>query len=199
MNLTDLPLLDEEDRARANHYAMIAGLFRAPADASLLALIDRIAAGFATSTAPLAQAWGTLAQAAAEVDPDAVREEYERVFIGVGRPEVFLYGSYYLAGFLMEEPLAQLRDDLARLGLARRMGVGEPEDHVAAVAEAMRHLIESGAGIAAQRAFYARHLEPWGARLADALQAAPDAAFYAPAGGLCRTFFDIESAAFAMP
>jgi TorA maturation chaperone TorD len=117
--------------------------------------------------------------------------------IGTGRPEIFLYGSYYLAGFLMEEPLADLRDDLAALGLARHLGVGEPEDHIAALAEVMRHLIVGGAALGRQHAFYARHLEPWVARLADVLEAAP-AVFYPGAGRFARAFFDIESAAFAM-
>lgn len=198
MNFADLPTLDEEDRARADHYALIARLFRAPPDTSLLAMIERIAAGFATSTGPLADAWTALAQAA-QRDAESIGEEYDRLFIGVGRPQVFLYGSYYQAGFLMEEPLAVLRDDLAALGLARRAGVGESEDHLAGLAEAMRHLIAGGAPIARQRDFYCRHLEPWVARLADALEAAPEANFYAPAGRLCRAYFAIESAAFAMP
>ncbi len=198
MNLADLPALNDEDRARADHYAMIARLFRAPPDAALLAMIRRIAADFATSTGPLAEAWAALAQAA-QRDAEAIGEEYDRLFIGVGRPQVFLYGSYYQAGFLMEEPLAVLRDDLAALGLARRAGVGESEDHVAGLAEAMRHLIAGGAPIARQRDFYRRHLEPWVGRLADALEAAPGADFYAPAGRLCRAFCAIESAAFDMP
>lgn len=199
MNLAELPALSDEDRARADHYAMIARLFRAPPDASLLTMIERTAAGFAASAGPLAQAWTTLAQAASQFDAPSIRAEYDRLFIGVGRPEVFLYGSYYQAGFLMEEPLAVLRDDLAALGLARRAGVGESEDHLAALAEAMRHLIAGGAGVDRQRDFYRRHLEPWVERLADVLEAAPGAGFYGPAASLCRAFFAIESAAFAMP
>ena len=35
--------------------------------------------------------------------------EYDALFQGVGKPEVFLYGSYYLSG-LNERPLAMLRD-----------------------------------------------------------------------------------------
>ena len=52
-------------------------------------------------------------------------------------------GSWYLTGFLQEEPLAELRDDLAELGLGRA-GVTETEDHIAALAEVMRHLVLTG-------------------------------------------------------
>jgi TorA maturation chaperone TorD len=63
---------------------------------------------------------------------EAVEEEYTRLFLTIGRPEVMLFGSFYIAGFLMEEPVVELRDDLAELGLGRRMGIMESEDHIAA-------------------------------------------------------------------
>ncbi|KON81623.1 molecular chaperone TorD family protein [Azoarcus sp. PA01] len=200
------PPASAEDAARAEHYALLARLFFAAPDAPLLAAL--VAAGdvfgggnlpFARS--PFAAAWAELADAARRTDARSVHDEYEALFQGIGRPDVMLYGSFYLAGFLMEEPLADLRDDLAELGLARRGGVTETEDHVAALAEVMRHLVVSGAdaaGLARQRAFFVRHLQPWYARLADALAASPRASFYARVGALARAFFDIEREAFAM-
>jgi len=191
----------DEDRARAEHYALIARLFVGAPDAALLAALADAGRVLGTGEAPFARAWAALAQAARGTDAGAVNAEYEALFHGIGRPEVMLYGSFYLAGFLMEEPLADLRDDLAALGLARRGGVAETEDHVAALAEVMRHLVSVGpdaAGVARQRAFFARHLQPWYGRLADALAAAPRADFYVRVGDLARAFFDIESEAFAM-
>lgn len=209
---TSLPA-SAEDAARAEHYALLARLFFAAPDAPLLAAL--VAAGdvfgVGDSPSPLAHsplvpspfgiAWAELADAARRTDARSVHDEYEALFHGIGRPEVMLYGSFYLAGFLMEEPLADLRDDLAELGLARRGGVTETEDHVAALAEVMRHLVVTGpdaAGLARQRAFFVRHLQPWYARLADALAASPQASFYARVGALARAFFDVESEAFAM-
>jgi TorA maturation chaperone TorD len=58
----------------------------------------------------------------------AIAREYDRLFGGVGKPEVFLYGSHYLSGFLNEKPLARLRTDLAALGLARDEAMPETED-----------------------------------------------------------------------
>ncbi len=203
-----------EDAARAEHYALLARLFFAAPDAPLLAALAALAAAgdvfgggnlpFAHSPfarSPFGVAWAELADAARRTDARNVCDEYEALFHGIGRPEVMLYGSFYLAGFLMEEPLADLRDDLAELGLARRGGVTQTEDHVAALAEVMRHLVVTGAdaaGLARQRAFFARHLQPWYARLADALAASPQASFYARVGALARAFFDVESEAFAM-
>ena len=38
-----------------------------------------------------------------------IAQEYDRLFGGVGKPEVYLYASHYLSGFLNEKPLARLR------------------------------------------------------------------------------------------
>jgi len=110
-------------------------------------------------------------------------------------------GSWYLTGFLQEEPLAELRDDLAALGLGRRPGVTETEDHIAALAEVMRHLVLTGpdeAGLERQRQFFSRHIAPWYAQFAGALAAAPGADFYAKVGDLLAAFMDIEREAFDM-
>jgi TorA maturation chaperone TorD len=77
--------------------------------------------------------WQALVAAMRATTPAAAAEEYDALFGGVGKPEVFLYGSYYLSGFLNEKPLAALRDDLAALGLARDEQRGETEDHIAAL------------------------------------------------------------------
>ena len=199
--LASEPTWSDEDRARADHYALLARLFFSPPDSALLAGLVQTAKLLGNGESPFAQAWAVLGETAAKSDAAAVNAEYETLFYGIGRPEVMLYGSYYLAGFLMEEPLAHLRDDLANLGLARRGGVAETEDHIAALAEVMRHLVLTGpdeAGLARQRHFFGRHLQPWYPRLADALLSAPHAAFYARVAVLMKVFFDIESEAFAM-
>lgn len=193
------PDWSEEDRARADHYALLAQLFYAPPDALLLAALATTGKSLAHGAGPLAAAWTALAESAAQADPEAVQEEYERLFVAIGKPEVTLCGSYYQTGFLHEEPLADLRDDLARLGLGRRAGIGETEDHIAALTEVMRHLVVTGpdaAGLARQHEFFARHLQPWYGALCDAL-AVQQEGFYARVGALTRAFLDIESEAFS--
>ena len=85
--------------------------------------------------------------------------EYDALFGGIGKPEVYLFGSHYLSGFLNDKPLAQLRNDLARLGLARDEAMPETEDHIACLCEVMRYLIAGDdvavANLTQQQAFFA--------------------------------------------
>ena len=134
--------VEPQDRARADVYALIARLFYAAPDGALLDAISGSGdLDAAVAGAALPEAWGTLRRAAAEVSAEEASLEYDDTFIGVGKPEVMLFGSYYLSGFLHEKPLVRVRSDLAALGFARRAGVGEPEDHIAALADVMRQLI----------------------------------------------------------
>lgn len=191
--------LSEEDEARADFYALLARLFGAPPDAALLAALAQAGALHTEGTRDmLAAAWKSLVDAAANTDADREREAYDRLFIGVGRPEVMLYGSWYQAGFMMERPLALLREDLAALELSRVTGVCEPEDHFSALAEVMRHLVLECAPDSARRQqrFFTRHIGPWYEKLADALDRAPEAGLYEAAGRFARAFLDIETASF---
>ena len=149
----------------------------------------------------LGRAWLALGDAARSIDADQVEDEYTRLFLTIGRPEVMLFGSYYMAGFLMEGPVVELRADLAELGLGRRLGVTESEDHVAALSDVMRHLIVTGpddAGLARQQLFFNRHLAPWFEAMCDALERAPEARFYPRTTALVRAFFEIERLSFDM-
>jgi TorA maturation chaperone TorD len=193
-----------EEAARADLYGALATLFSKPPSQHLL---DSVAAGGAAAGAGegntvLQLAWADLVDACNNALQEAVREEYEHLFIGVGKPEVMLYGSYYLSGFLMEKPLAVLRTDLRALGIERAQAVVESEDHIGTLCEVMRYLIASDdiaqASLATQKTFFADHLQPWVVRACDAVDAHPDANFYRPVARLARTFFDIEMQAFDM-
>lgn len=139
------PAAEDQDLARADTYAILARLFQAPPDAAFLEALA--AAGqlcdvsAEAAQGDLPKAWAALTHATAKATPESAGREYEALFVAVGRPQVVLYASWYLTGFMMEKPLALLRDDLAALGLARRAEVLEPEDHFAALMEVMRHLI----------------------------------------------------------
>ena len=195
------PTWSDEDRARAEHYALIARLFHAAPDAALLAALAQAGQTLGGDQGDLPRAWAALGAAARAMPLAAVADEFDALFVSVGKPEVMCNGSWYLTGFLQEEPLADLRDDLAELGLGRRPGVTETEDHVAALAEVMRHLVLTGpdeVGLARQRQFFSRHIAPWYAQFAGALAAAPGADFYAKVGSLLAAFMDIERQAFDM-
>ena len=140
--------------------------------------------------------------AARASSPDAVAEEYSTLFGGVGKPEVYLFASHYLSGFLNDKALARLRSDLAELGLARDEAMPETEDHVAYLCEVMRYLIAGDdvavSNLTRQREFFANHLQPWVNDLCDAIDAHPKANFYRTLSGFARAFASVEAQAFDM-
>ncbi len=194
--------LDPEDAARAEVYALLGSLFYQPASKELL---NRIATGSGLcndgADTEFCLAWRALQQAAAQAEAEAVKEEFDTAFIGTGRQPVMLYGSFYLAGFLHEKPLAYLREDLTKMGVSRRGDRHESEDHVSALCDVMRFLIAGDAdtppaALELQREFFRRHIEPWYAGLATAIINANPTDFYKHVAHLMREFFAVENAAF---
>lgn len=187
MNAPATVMLDDADLARADAYAVLAHLFFAPPQASVLEALrsaQRDSGGDEVSAA-----WNALC--AAVSDAQAIADEYAALFISVGKPEVSLYASWYLTGFLMEKPLALLRDDLQRLGLARQEPRSDPEDHMAGELEVMRHLIMRG-DAAWQQCFFQQHLQPWYGDFCAALMAAESSVFYRAVARFMQTFLDME-------
>jgi len=188
-----------EDMARADLYGLLANLFYAPPSGDLLAVLR--SAG-AEGEGVLGQAWQGLIQAARNADAEALREEYDDLFIGTGKPEILLYGSYYLSGFLMEKPLAVLRSDLQELGLERAEHMSETEDHIASLCEVMRYLIASDdvlvANLVQQKQFFAAHMAGWVIQMCDAIIAHPRASFYVQLAQLAKIFFEVEMQAMEM-
>jgi TorA maturation chaperone TorD len=140
--------------------------------------------------------------AARELTDDAVKREYDALFGGVGKPEVYLFGSHYLSGFLNEKPLAKLRDTLASLGLARDETMPETEDHIAYLSEVMRYLIAGDdvtvANLTRQSEFFSVHVQPWVMPMCDAISQHPKAKFYAALSGFTRAFMSVEIQGFDM-
>jgi TorA maturation chaperone TorD len=194
-----LPLtaLLDEDQLRGNVYALLGNLLAAAPNDDLLEVLRGISPQ-PEDDSLLAASWQMLAVAADRASPEQVRQEYDALFIGLGRGEVVPYGSWYLTGFLMEQPLAQLRGDLRDLGIERQPGVCEPEDHAAALCDTMALLITGDAPVPLERqyGFFARHLEPWLPRFFRDLQQATSARFYRAVGQLGEQFIGVESQAF---
>lgn len=194
--------LPQEEQARANIYGLLARLLLAPPDDALLdslAGADSIVS--ADSEQPLDRAWDQLSLTARLIPFDAVRDEFNELFISTSVPRVSPYGSLYMAGFLHEKPLAALRTDLARLGLARRSGAFETEDHLGALCETMRRMIMGGEGaprqpVERQHEFFEMHIAPWAAACLEHLRHAEGGRFYPRVADLAAAFFDIEREAF---
>lgn len=189
-----------EEQARANVYRLLGALLARPPDADLLAALCQLDVD-AAGDAPMKPAWAVLQQAAAQASAGGAADEYQDLFIGIGRGELAPYGSWYLTGFLMEKPLAELRADLRRLGFERQHTVPEPEDHAAALCETMGMMAASGGEVsyAQQREFFHKHMAPWLGRFFADLAAAKSARFYRAVGVLGGQFLDVERVYFTMP
>lgn len=198
MPMQSAPTLPPEEAARANFYGLLARLFYAPPDAPLLEAIagaDEIDA----ETGGIALAWRDLARAAASADPETVREEYEEVFVGTGKAPVTLYTSAYTIRYSSEAPLAELRGELATLGLARRHEAAEPEDHIAALCDTMRHLIAGQqADLAQQKGFFDRWIRRALEPLCNAITNNERTVFYRAVARFAKTFLEVEHSAFEM-
>ena len=193
---------DSEEIARAELYGLLARLWIAPPDDELLTQF-RVAVTQAPQPGGYLEApWQSLVAAMRATTATAAADEYDALFGGVGKPEVLLYASFYLTGFLNEKPLADLRTDLSALGLARDESRGETEDHVAYLLEVMRYLIAgddvSVCNLEQQRRFFRTHLQPWVDRLADAVQAQPRAVLWREVAAFTSAFVEVETQGFDM-
>lgn len=192
----------DEETARAEVYGLLAALYYAPPAAELLAQLRVAVTEAPAAGAFLEESWRQVVTAARERSDAQIAGEYDELFGGVGKPEVMLFGSHYLSGFLNEKPLAKLRSDLAELGLARDEAMPETEDHVAYVCEVMRYLIAGDdvevANLTRQRAFFVDHVQPWVPQLCEVLSAHPKARFYAALAGFTNAFIGVEAQGFDM-
>jgi TorA maturation chaperone TorD len=192
----------DEETARAEIYGLLAQLFYAPPAPELLSALRVAVTDAPAQGAFLEEPWRQVVGLARELDDAAIGAEYEALFGGVGKPDVYLYGSHYLSGYLNEKPLARLRDTLAQLGLARDEAMGDTEDHVAYVCEVMRYLIAGDdvavANLARQSEFFAEHLQPWAHLLCEAIVEHPKAHFFAGLAEFMRAFIVIEAQGFDM-
>jgi len=188
---------EHEELARAEVYGLLAHLFYAPPDDALHAQLRVAVTEAPVQGAFLERSWEGLVAASRRLSAAAVADEYATLFLGVGKPEVFLYGSFHLAGSLNGKPLVALRSDLRALGLERPAEVGETEDHLASLCEVMRYLIAGEdvgvSNLGAQQRFFNAHLRGWVEPFCDQLAAHPRADFYAAAAGFARDFFAIEA------
>jgi TorA maturation chaperone TorD len=192
----------DEELARAELYGLLARLWYGAPDAELLAAFQVAPTEAPAAGAFLEEPWRQLVGAARGIGAAAARDEYDALFGGIGKPEVYLFGSHYLSGFLNDKPLARLRGDLDRLGLVREAAIPETEDHVACLFEVMRYLIAGEdaavANLTQQQAFFAAHVQPWLPTMCDAVARHPKANFYAALAGLTRAFVEVEAQGFDM-
>ena len=190
--------LEPEDQARANLYGLVSRLFYGPADPNLLAEISRSGQEEgAEHDGGLTAAWRGLRAACSSAYPAIVRQEYDSLFVGVGKAVVTPYLSAYAEPSAPDGYLVRLRGQLSAWGLGRRESVFEVEDHISGISDVMRWLVESRT-LPEQRRFFENFAYPGVVPFCAAVQKAPSASFYRPVTSFALSFFEIEKAAFEM-
>lgn len=205
--------LPEEDRARADCYALISRLFYAPADDALLKRLADVPIEWAEEDDGLqleklegedagmsvyAVAFRELLAAARGANADAIRQEYDDLFVGAGKALITPYTSGYSHPSAPDRQLVVLRELIASWGLARRESAFEVEDHVSAVCDVMRWLIERDRPLEEQIPFFTEFVYPGVGTFCNAIEANPGAGFYRLVARLARAFLAVERDAFEM-
>jgi TorA maturation chaperone TorD len=203
-SMTDLrsaappPVVADEDRTRADCWRLLGRMLAAPPPAELLEAVGRMLGGQGEFGAAI----DALASAARGVDAEAASREYHDLFIGLARGELVPFASYYRTGFLYDKPLAKLRADMERYGIASVDNASDPEDHIASLAEMMAGLIGGDFGapadLAVQKQFFNTHLAPWAPRFFADVEKAESARLYRPVGKIGRLLCSIEAEAFGL-
>ena len=183
----------QEQQYRAAAYSVLAALLRNVPSVDVLQQISEFA-NVTVAEDELLLSMSSLGLVAQSTKVDAIDDEYHLLFVGLGRGELVPYGSWYLTGFMMEQPLSTLRDDLKLLGFERDESVVEPEDHVAALCEIMTMLISDNPSSSneSQTIFFEKHIAPWMERFFDDLSESESAVFYRAVGRFGLAFLDFE-------
>lgn len=190
--------LSEEEAGRADIYALIGRLFYEAPDSNLLAKLSRSEAGSLDGNSPLGQSWQALREACRKAYPVVVKQEYDDLFVGVGKSEVTLYTSNYIAGITPDRHLLRLRERLDHLGFARRSAAFEIEDHVSGICDVMRILIVDSHALSEQSLFFKEFTYRGILPVADRVLSTSSARFYRCVAEFARAFLEVERQAFEM-
>ena len=189
-------IVDIEDQHRSSIYALLSNLLSSPPSKDTLNKVRSLVGG----ENRIGESINSLSVLSDKLDIKTIEREYHNLFIGVGRGELLPYASFYMTGFLNEKPLANLRDDMKKIGISRSTNNSDPEDHIASLCEMMSGIITNrfytALSFKQQNDFFATHLGPWAKHFFDDLTAAEYSVFYAPVGSLGKAFMEIETEAF---
>jgi len=184
--------MEQDQSMRSDIYLLLATLLREAPNDELLEFLSNLE--FEDNGTPMASAWASLVSSARRCSKSQLEDEYQELFIGIGRGEVVPFSSWHITGSLMEKPLADIRSDLSLYGLERDEHIKEPEDHISALCETMAFLSEQGGS--EQKAFFNRHLSPWFSKLTKQMTQAEHADFYLAVAQLLEAFLSLENVSF---
>ena len=193
--------IPKEDMQRAHLYALLARVLAEPMSDETLEVV-RALEGQSDGN-ELGGAFAALGTVSVRTPRGRAEDEFSALFYGDGSGgELLPYASYYLTGFLLEKPLANLRGDMAALGIKNSGISKEPEDHIAYLCEIMHGLITGAfnepASLETQQKFFESHMAPWVGQFFTDLEGAESASLYMPVGTIGRLFMAIEAKAFEL-
>ena len=191
-----------EEAARGDYYALLGRFFGRAPDGRLLASLAAAGPLPEGARPDLASAWRDLTAAASVMDEPAAQEEYDALFGGVGKAGVSIYAGAYAGASAVEHPRVRIQRDLAAAGLAHHAPT-EPEDHFAALFDAMRVLAAGGTGrapapIGEQRSFFEAHVKPAAPKFFAVLAEDSRSNFYRRVAALGQAFVALESESFSL-
>lgn len=189
--------------SRANGYRILAAALSAPPDDALLSALAALPSEIKEDDCGRA----LLKLRKAAQNGRGAADDYQRLFVGLGRGEVVPYGSWHISGKMMDKPLAHLRRDLRALGLRRQTTAGEPEDHAGALCETMAILCDEESAAAAtgalsfsrQQKIFRAHLAPWMEIFFTDIAEKAGSNFYRAVGEFGAAFLAFERRYFEMP
>ncbi len=184
---------EQEQTLRTEIYLILSALFRSAPSEEMLDFLKSLE--IEPSASAMQQAWLSLKQAATQAERELLDDEYQNLFIGIGRGEVMQFASWHRTGSMMEKPLADIRHDLELLGFERAENVKEPEDHISALCEMMAMLTSEEEEL--QQAVFNKHIAPWFSQFIRQLENAESADFYKSAAQLCDAFLTLEQVRFS--
>ena len=179
---------------RTDSYIMLASLLQRPPSEILLDILQNLHWDDAVPE-KLDNALRLLRQVGPDYPIEALKSEFDKLFVGLGCGEMVPYASWYREKKIQAMPLASLRSDLVRLGVVRQKDSHESEDHAGALCEIMALISGKPDGLpgTAQKLFFQEHIAPWMGLFFDDLQSAKNAGFYRIVGLFGSCFLEYES------
>ena len=123
---------------------------------------------------------------------EEIRQEYEMLFLGGGAGSVSPYSSSYAVAETSDRHLHALHEYLVACGLVRSNSAMRIHDHISAVCDVMRWLIERKRPLDEQLAFFKEFVCTSLGAFCDALEARKAARFYRAVAVLARAFIEQE-------
>lgn len=180
-------------RIRGDAYVILASLLGQPPSENLLKVLQNLHWD-GPITQKVDHGLRTLRQASQACPLSVLKDEYNKLFVGLECGEMVPYASWYREKRIQSSPLASLRSDLLFLGIVRQAESHESEDHAAALCECMALICQKPNEFdhATQAKFFQQHIAPWMTTFFEDLESAKSARFYRAVGAFGSRFLESE-------